>query len=54
MFKQHLLKLALGLVMLASLLGGVSASASSAAAAKVVPAQHLLACGGVPAFPPCD
>ncbi|HLW02188.1 MAG TPA: hypothetical protein VKT82_26270 [Ktedonobacterales bacterium] len=54
MLKQHFLKLVLGLSIIATLLGGVGAEASSvAAAAKVAPAHHLLACGGW-GFPPCE
>lgn len=54
MFKQHILKLAIGLAIVAALIGGVSAESGAAAAAKVAPAHHLLACGGADAFPPCD
>lgn len=50
--KQHLLKLVLGLAIVAALIGGVSAE-SSAAAARVAPAHPLLACGAV-GFPPCE
>ncbi|HEY7358701.1 MAG TPA: hypothetical protein VH590_19600 [Ktedonobacterales bacterium] len=53
MLKQHLIKLAFGLAIIAALIGGVSAE-SSAAVAKVAPAHHLLACGGTDAYPPCD
>ncbi len=54
MLKHHLLKLALGLAILASLIGGVAAE-NGAAAAKVAPAHHLLACGnGAIGLPPCE
>ncbi|HEY7355020.1 MAG TPA: hypothetical protein VH590_01095 [Ktedonobacterales bacterium] len=54
MLKQHILKLLIGLAILASLIGGVSAE-SGAAVAKVAPAHHLLACGnGAVGFPPCE
>lgn len=54
MVKRHILKLVLGLAILASLIGGVSAE-SSAAGARVAPAHHLLACGnGGVGLPPCD
>ncbi|HLW02186.1 MAG TPA: hypothetical protein VKT82_26260 [Ktedonobacterales bacterium] len=46
MLKQHLLKLVLGLSIIATLLGGVGAEASSMAAAKVAPAHNWLACVG--------
>jgi hypothetical protein len=45
MLKQYLLKLVLGLAIVATLLAGV-AFGSGAAAAKAAPAQHLVACGG--------
>lgn len=52
MLKQHMLKLVLGLAVLASLIGGVSAESGAASAAKVAPAHPLLACGNGQ-LPPC-
>lgn len=52
MLKHHLLKLVIGLAIIASLLGGI-ALGTGATIAKVAPTQHLMACGAV-AFPPCE
>lgn len=55
MFKQHILKLAIGLAILASLIGGISAE-SGAGVARIAPAHPLLACGngGADGLPPCQ
>ena len=52
MLKFVLLKLLVGLAILLSLLGGLSAT-GTATSAKVAPTQHLLACG-TGMLPPCD
>lgn len=52
MLKHHLLKLVIGLAIIASLLGGIALGAG-ATIAKAAPTQHLMACGGV-GFPPCE
>ena len=45
MLKQHLLKLVVGLAIVAALLAGV-ALGSGAATARVAPAQTVVGCGG--------
>jgi|SwirhisoilCB1_FD_contig_31_16689999_length_328_multi_2_in_0_out_0_1 hypothetical protein len=52
MLKQHLLKLAAGAAVIATLLGGVAFGAGTPAAAKVAPAQHSMACVLI-ILPPC-
>jgi len=52
MLKHHLLKLVIGLAIIASLLGGVALGAGTTVA-KVAPMHHQMACGAV-GFPPCE
>lgn len=53
MIKQHVVEALIGVALILTLLAGVALN-GGVSMVHTVPAQHVLACGGVPSTPPCD